>query len=463
VKIEHRWTRSAGDHIVTRSPDGSLLAVSDPDGSSIDLVDAASLAFVGRLTADMFGIHCLAFRRDGRALAAGSGHYSEEEFRTYGPNGCCVHIWNVGERRLVERVDMPAPVRGLRYEDDGRLAAWCDAAPDAEMRWSGHLTSRGRVAARLGPAPSIEHEGGLRLRLGMPRRQDDHRPGGASALTSDGASVVSGFNDGSIDVTRCVDRVVTAWRPAHAGPVTSLVTLGGDVFMTASREDNRAKVWGKDLAPLLDEACDCPELLGTNPDGGIYVRSERYQDETHRFAYEEWRIVDGRVQRRPILAGPWHVVSPDGAFAAGGALSNVLSFGPLNEGPSAIVSTRDKPSGRSPDGFDFRYFAFSTDGTHLAVGGNNAKIAVWSTRPALSECPDRTLDPGGELHSLAFHPDGVTLAASLYGRVALLGEHGAFATVAIRKNCIGKLAFSEDGRRLLVVARESIQLYDVSM
>lgn len=102
-------------------------------------------------------------------------------------------------------------------------------------------------------------------------------------------------------------------------------------------------------------------------------------------------------------------------------------------------------------GADFTSVAFSPDGTTLASAGRDNRIRLWDVRTGLEESTILDHGHGDRVSSVAFAPDGTTLASSSWdGTLRLwdLGTGQAEATLKTPWGPVSSVAFSPDGETL---------------
>ena len=160
--------------------------------------------------------------------------------------------------------------------------------------------------------------------------------------------------------------------------------------------------------------------------------------------------------RGPVVSAAF---SPDNRVLATANATAMISFYDLVNHESRTLD--DIPTLTTGDGS----LAFSPDGTTLAVGQLGGKITLWnlSTRRIRSTLLGHT----GFVASLAFAPDGATLASSGSDRVGriwdLTTNRERFATTCRVGGFVG-LAFSPDGRFLCMGDQTSpvVRVWDMT-
>ncbi len=311
-----------------------------------------------------------------------------------------------------------ATVRSVRFTPDGRALATVDDAAVLKL-WD--------VAA------------GKELALPAPT------PGLVRALSADGLTLATGGADGVVKVWRRTTGQVARTVPAHRAAVSALnLTPDGRLLATAGRDNALRLV---DLATgrvraLAEQGAPVTTLVFT-PDGTALFAGQG----DARWAL--WDVAGGR--ERFTSAGPgesWAGFSADGKLLATAARHG--------------VTVRDVATGRVRAALTTRGGAWVTD-QDFAPDGRSLAVAEGHPFNPLSAGSVRLLDlatgrprwsadvPAGGAYSVAFAPDGATLAVGdTNGVVSLLTA----ATGAVRNEFIGHtqrigaLAFSPDGRTL---------------
>jgi len=422
---------------VAFSPDGHTLAGGSIDGK-VQLWNAATPAHpvpIGQpLTGPANGIGSLAFSADGRTLAGGSGDGK-------------VWLWNVTSPAHMARAghSLAGPggqVYSVAFSPDGRILA-AGSADGAVSLWN--VTS---------PARPVQ--------IGQPVTG----PAGAVwsvAFSPDGHTLAAGSADGKVWLWN----TASPEHPALMGqPLTG---PGGSVQSVAFSPDGRALAAGSlnGKVRLWNTATPArPAPIGqplAGPASLIY--SVAFSPDGHTLAAGSndgkiwlWNVTSPAhpaLIGQP-LAGPAGAVysvafSPDGHTLAAGSFDGSIWSWNL---PSTVLNG---PAG------GVESVTFSPGGRTMAAGSDDGKVRLWNTtslsHPAMIGQP--FAGPGGQVYSVAFSPDGRVLAAgsgnvvasSNNGKVRLWNVTSPAHPVRIESldglgGAITSVAFSPDGRTL---------------
>jgi WD40 repeat protein/DNA-binding transcriptional regulator YiaG len=425
------------------SSDGRTLAAAGGDGK-VHLYDVAGTRITplgrplpsGRDTA----VQAVTFSADGKALAAG------------GSSGK-VTLWTLQNRASPTLVP-------IQLSGPTTTIAALSFSPD------GHRMLAGSRDQHL-------YQWSLATPTAAPTRWDDAGGSVATvAFSPDGALLAAGGSDQHLRVYETASRQLVADLP-HQGSVTGAVYLPGGRGLLTGSADGTARLW-----PTPVPAAPMP--VGRTV-GLAYLDGDRLAAASSRNAL---RIFDvGQAHRtRPLgtavaapagkgaLAGTTAVSRTGSLIAAGGTDGTTWLFqAATTTGPAAtrlltaLPRTQTGPVGSA---------ALSPDGRTLitAAGDGTLQVTDVST-PAAPHPPGVPTRSPGVVHTLAFSPDGTTLAAGTSSpNTVLLWDvrdpaHLKLLAPPVTVPALGvnAVAFSADGHTLAVGAADrTVRLLDTT-
>jgi len=426
--------------------------------SGVLLFDVARRRRLGvPLTGPEGVINSVAFSPDGRTLAAGYEEYDSGD----GRGG--VVLWDVARReRLVDQwlAVAEGDVVSVAFSPDGKtLAAGCRRT----IRVGGGVVLWDVVRReRLVDQPLAVAEGGVE----------------SIAFSPDGKTLAAGYDGGVVlwDVARR-ERLVDQPLAVAEGGVESIafspdgktLAAGGnggvvlwDVVRRERLVDQPLAVAGRRVVSVAFSpngktlAAGCRRTirdggnLEVRRDGGVVlwdvVRRERLVDQPLAVAEGEVESIAFSPDGKTLAA------AYDGGVFSGVHVSGVLLFdvarrrrlGVPLAGPEGVVDS----------------VAFSPDGRTLAAGGDGG-VVLWDVarRERLVDQPLAVAEGGVE--SIAFSPDGKTLAAGGNGGVVLWDvvrrERLVDQPLAVAGRRVVSVAFSPDGKTLAAGCRRTIR------
>jgi WD40 repeat protein len=469
------------------SPDGRTLAAAT-DAGFVQFWDAASVKQTGKpvnasavIIAHTEQVDAMAFSPDGKILATASGDGT-------------VRLWDVATRRQIRSriVTGTQPAASVAFSPDGKVLATV-SDEDQIALWD---VATGQQIAILLPSstsslsPAADFvafsPNGRTLAsitgAGIVRLWDvatDRQIGAPFNDSADAVNSVAFARGGTVLITAGNDGTVRLWDVAtHEQLGSPLSSGGGSVYSAAiSRDgttlasanfDGTIRVW--DMTRLLQTATLTGAGIGQSqgvsvaftPDGKIITAV------TANGAIL-WRAANRRQIGSPLLAGIGQVevaaLSPAGTMLA---MASSLPAGPSNEITLWDTATRrrlgDIRLGGLP--FEIESLAFSPDGQTLAVGGNFSAVQLWNvtTRTRTGSLAGVGIGSGCPITSLAFSPDGKTLTAGspsgtvvwdVAARKQIQGPFGA------EDNVYSSATFSLAGRLLAVSNGLTLQLWHI--
>jgi RNA polymerase sigma factor (sigma-70 family) len=498
----------AGSASFVLSPDGRVAAVLTSDRLTHlwDLRTGAELPRVGGSdSAVLFESIPLAFSSDGKTLATRQDRY--------------VRLWEVATGKELRRIDgfggnpWVAAFAGNRLivasrADERSLDLWEIAGHNGPRRlkamkgvFSDATFSRdAKLLSLAGPAgpPTLLDTATGRTRPGL--TGDVEGATRSMAISPDGRTVAGGSQGGVIHLwdtasgqerqpagghqgrveavafatggtalaTASLDGTCRHWDPAtgretqllrgHWNTEGALVLSPGGRLVAARTEGEAIGVWdtamGQEVCRLVGhEGGVCAIAFG--PGGHTLVSAAH--DQTVRL----WDVATGKELTRlgqppvpplaPGVPGPADALAicPEGRYMALGAHDRLLCLRGLDAG---------QPHFEVPD--EVRSVAFSPDGKTLAVAGPGATVRLWEVftggrRVVLERRPvarPRTTGPSGtDLEALAFAPNGRTLAAGGSDATIWLWDLATgreLARLTGHRGPIRSLAFSPNGKLL---------------
>jgi WD40 repeat protein len=217
--------------------------------------------------------------------------------------------------------------------------------------------------------------------------------------------------------------LVSATGPEAANSADAVATMTPDGrALVLAAEEGLAVVAGKDRRVLrrVGEATGAVSGVTLSPDGRVAAIT--YREGNNRLPIEVYDLAAGRFLRRLATEGDVSALafSPDGTWLA--ASHDAEARGRFENNGSATVW--DVATGKPvlkvpPEEHREHVIAVSHNGRVLARLEGSNKIALWEIWGGKVRT---RLDAGGSVSSLAFGPDGRTLAASVAGGPVFLWD-----------------------------------------
>jgi WD40 repeat protein/class 3 adenylate cyclase len=441
------------------------------------------------------------FSPDGRFLAVGVTSGTTEA-----DVGARLQVWDVRTRRLIHLLPIPGVVNltTVAWSDDGRTV----------IAQVGPSITDERPTARV-----IEWDpSNWRMRGSPWTLSDSYEDAGDHALTvsSDGGRVALPLPGGTVGVwatttrrpigapispSRVVRRdmgAIAALTLSHDGGLLAVGTEAGPVLMIDPAN-------GKLASPALQLSGDLASTIDISANGAL-VAVGRHDGRTQLFDRRSGEALGEPLAAnasdvndvtfsddgtRLVTAGhdrTGAIWSLDGTRALGVPLAG--QAGPLTEaafgrsflataGTDGTVALRSATTGRVERllrlGGEARTVAIDAQTGRVAAGGTGGSVAIW---PARGDSPRRISVGKAWVHSVAFRPDGQSLAIAVdrsLGQLELANgpDIGAVrfvdpSTGREAARAIGppgfsplSIAWSRDGRKLAVATADNfLHLYD---
>ncbi|HOX60081.1 MAG TPA: hypothetical protein PLC99_24660 [Verrucomicrobiota bacterium] len=284
------------------------------------------------------------------------------------------------------------------------------------------------------------------------------------AYSPDGMYIVSGGADGKLRLWNTATRaMVGAPFVGGARPVTSVTFSPDGRHIVSGHGDGGLGLWDTTTGALVRNLTgghtEPVNSVGFSPDGRLIVSGS--DDNTLRL----WNTASGQLIGQPLVGHKDNVnsvaFSPDGRYLVSGSRDSTVRL--WDVGSSEPWAKR--LTGHSKD---VTSVTFSADGKFIVSGSKDNTLCIWSTSPndAMSEAFELPGKPNARVRSVAFSPDGKSVAAGTdkiiflwdVSTSTLLGSPFAGHTEDIYS-----IAYSPDGERIASGGKDkTLRLWDAA-
>ncbi|HVS37006.1 MAG TPA: hypothetical protein VMS17_15705 [Gemmataceae bacterium] len=409
------------------SPDGKNIAWFGEDEKTFGLWDAASGKPVRQFRGSVDRVETLQFSPDGKHIAARCYREAHE---------WSIGLWDAETGKELRQLVPPSRIVGpFAFSPDGKRLAACDDRDGVVHVWD---VETGEEVSRVG-----EHQGSVC----------------SVAFSPDGRTAFTG----------CMDRVIRVWD-ADKGVVERRFEVGegGALFfhIVFSRDGTTAATGDSEGFTDIYNLVSGKERVRLNGEGGDLRRVALAPDGKTLAANGEFNGVqlwDAQSGKKTFRLGEETI--QHFAFSSNGKALVVASVIPnLNHTRMLVwdVRTGKQLHEWSVPHLPLLDVQFSLDGKLVATT-DLLEVSLWDpgTGKELLRCSARDTPDDGALCTIAFSPDGRTLAAGTTNGPIYLWE---VSTAKLRivltghQNGVTSLAFSPDGSRLISGSHDTTAL-----
>ena len=357
----------------------------------------------------------------------------------------------IRQREEAEKQRAEAERQRQEAERQRRIALARQLTAQAELLrgQQGHLLQRSVLLAieALQRSPSLEADQALRYGLSLlPRPITRLAPRGdltASALSSDGCSLVRATRDNNLEVWDVGSGRQLLRLIAEAGVKDVVFSQDARCFATVGT-DSTVRVWetgsGRQVARLFN---------GSNVKSVLLSRDARYLVATSGEGIAwAWEVATNRPLGQLAHEGPIRAVtfSSDGRYLATASV----------DGTARVWETIGaRQVARLNHERSLSALAFSPDGYYLATASEDCCVRLWLWGPDSSSQP-ALLSHESQVNALTFHPGGNYIATASQDHTARIWETGSGRQVTRmnHQGSVNVLVFAPDGRYLATTSAD---------
>ncbi|MGW6742446.1 nSTAND1 domain-containing NTPase [Streptomyces sp. NPDC055025] len=480
---------SARVSAIAFSPDGDMLAtatntsletgssrpviVGDGDGTvrlwnTADGADKGTINIAGQVGPLDF-MQAMAFSPDGETLATGHS------------NDGAVRLWDVATRKVKDTLTgHTGGVNAVAFSPNGDFLA--TGSGDRSVRvWNGdtgapmgvfnHPDAVYEVAfAPDGTTIATGTTGGtVRLWDGYTREIQSILIGHTGDLdemiySSDGATLITGSWDGTVRVWDTASGKNRDTLTGHTGNVRSVAFSSDGRTIASGSSDETVRLW--DAASGEPRPVSLPRHTSTVTSVAFSPTDATVVTGTLDGKLQLWDSATGKAKTKPLTSDSKYDDSVDAvAFSPNG---EVLASSVGLDGTVKLRDAVDGKTWKTIEAHDvLNSMAFSPDGKTLATGGADQDGAVRLWEAATGEPQGSLPGHSGSVESVAFSPDGDTLAVGgSEGGMVRLWDVASKEIKSILHSQYGvtALKFSPDGATLATASSTSasVQMWDVA-